>query len=125
MASYELHHIHHETVDVDVTAAFYTDNFHGEITERFEKEGVQWARVKVGGTFIFITDRGTFDIDLGSHRGIDHFCLHTDDFEGAMASLRANNVNIVAEPWSSKPGSHACFISGPDNMKIEILSISK
>lgn len=125
MASYELHHIHHETLDVDATAAFYTDNFHGEILERVETDGVQWARILVGGVKIFVTNRGTFDIGLGSFNGLDHFCLHTDDFDGAIASLKANNVNFVIEPSSPKPGSHFAFISGPDNIKIEILHHEK
>ena len=42
MANYTLHHIHHETVDVDMTTAFYTDNFNAEVTERIERDGVQW-----------------------------------------------------------------------------------
>ena len=121
MATYEFHHIHHETTDVDATAAFYQKNFDAQLTERVERNGVQWARLTIGGASLNVTDRGKLDVPLGVIHGLDHFCLRTSDFEETIATLRANGVHFFTEPKSPRPGTHIAFVSGPDNMKIEIL----
>ena len=123
MASYDLHHLHHETTDVDATVAFYQQNFDAELTERFEREGVQWARITIGGASLNVTDRGKFDVDLGIYNGLDHFALQTNDLDETVASLKANGVNFFVEPTSPAPGVRVAFVSGPDNVKIEILQI--
>lgn len=123
MATYQLHHIHHETTDVDATAAFYQENFSAELTERFERDGVQWARLNIGGASLNVTDRGKIDVPLGLLHGLDHFCLRTSDFDETVAALKANGVHFFTEPKSPRPGTQVAFVSGPDNVKIEILHI--
>ena len=124
MPEYSVHHIHHEAKDVDVAARFYVDNFDGQITERAAREGGwQAARVLVGGTLINITDRAEQDVGLRMYRGLDHFGIHTTDFDATVASLRANGVNFYVEPFSPKEGVNIAFISGPDDIKIEVLGI--
>jgi len=124
MAELNLHHIHHEALDVDVAAKFYVDNFAAAVTERFERDGVQWARVALAGTMLNITDRAERNIDLSLYRGFDHIGIHTDNFDETIDGLRANGVNFFIEPVSPKPGVQVAFVSGPDNVKIEILSIA-
>ena len=123
MATFELHHLHHETADVDATVAFYQSNFAGELIERTERAGVQWASLKIGGAMLNVTDRGVFDVELGVYNGLDHFALRTTDLDETVASLKANGVNFFVEPMSPKPGVRIAFVSGPDNVKIEILQI--
>ena len=123
MATFSLHHLHHETTNVDATVTFYQKNFGAELSERTERGGVQWATMKLGGAILNVTDRGVSDVDLGIYNGLDHFALRTDDFDGTIASLKANGVNFFTEPMSPKPGVRIAFISGPDNIKIEILHV--
>ena len=124
MANYTLHHIHHEAADVDAAAEFYVQNFAGEITERTERQGVQWARVLVGGVKLNITDRAHVEVGLKTYRGLDHFGIHTSDFDETIAQLRANGVPFYVEPTSPRPGTRIAFVSGPDNVKIEVLCIA-
>lgn len=123
MASFNLHHIHHETADVDGTVAFYQTNFHGELTERTVRDGVQWARLKIGDMMLNVTDRGETGVDLVRYNGLDHIGLHTSDFDETISSLKANDVEFFVEPMSPAPGVRVAFVSGPDNIKIEILHI--
>jgi catechol 2,3-dioxygenase-like lactoylglutathione lyase family enzyme len=125
MAQLTLHHIHHEAADVDLAAQFYVDNFDAEISQRFERDGVQWARVTLAGAMLNITDRANTDVALSTYRGFDHIGIHTSDFDETIARLRANGVAFYIEPKSPTPGVQMTFVSGPDNVKIEVLSIAE
>jgi catechol 2,3-dioxygenase-like lactoylglutathione lyase family enzyme len=124
MAQYRLHHIHHEAADVDATVQFYTKNFAAQLDERTERNGVQWARMTLGNTLLNITDRATSQIGLERYQGLDHFALHTSNFDETVAILKSNGVHFWAEPMSPRPGTNIAFISGPDNIKIELIGQS-
>jgi catechol 2,3-dioxygenase-like lactoylglutathione lyase family enzyme len=125
VAELTLHHLHHEAEDVDEAVKFYVDNFAGELIERFEQNGVQWARVEVADAMLNVTDRGQSDVSLGVYRGLDHVEIHTTDFDETIATLKDNGVNFFIEPMSPRPGVRIAFVSGPDNVKVEVLSVSK
>ena len=124
MAEFQLHHIHHEAADVDAAVTFYEKNFQAVLEERTVRNGEQWARIRLGGTLLNISDRATTQVGLERYQGIDHFAIHTSDFAGTVAALRANGVNFFTEPMSPRPGVDIAFISGPDNIKIELMHIS-
>ena len=124
MADFQLHHIHHEAADVDAAVTFYEKNFQAVLEERTVRNGEQWARIRLGGTLLNISDRATTQVGLERYQGIDHFALHTSDFAGAVAALKANGVNFFTEPMSPRPGVEIAFISGPDNIKIELMQLS-
>ena len=124
MAEFQLHHIHHEAADVDAAVTFYEKNFQAVLEERTVRNGEQWARIRLGGTLLNISDRATTQVGLERYQGIDHFAIHTSDFAGTIAALKANGVNFFTEPMSPRPGVDIAFISGPDNIKIELMHIS-
>jgi catechol 2,3-dioxygenase-like lactoylglutathione lyase family enzyme len=124
MPQVTLHHVHHEAADVDIAAAFYVDNFEAHITERVEREGVQWARVSIGGSMLNITDREHAQATQGPHRGLDHIGIHTTDFDATVATLRRNGVVFYVEPFSPRPGAQIAFVTGPDNVKVEVLCLT-
>lgn len=124
MPQVTLHHVHHEAADVDVAAAFYVDNFDAKLDERIERDGVQWARVSIGGSMLNITDRAQAAAARGLHRGLDHIGIHTSDFDTTVATLRNNGVAFYVEPFSPRPGAWIAFVTGPDDVKIEVLCLS-
>jgi len=124
MTTFSLHHVHHETADVDGTVTFYQQHFHGELAERTVRDGVQWARVKIGDFMLNVTDRGETDVALGRYNGLDHIGIHTSDFDATVNALKEAGVKFFVEPVSPAPGIRVAFIAGPDNTKIEILQVS-
>ena len=54
--------------------------------------GIEIAYLKLGDTVLELTGRA--DPPLNGF----HFCLETDDFEGAVAKLKAAGVEIHTEP---------------------------
>jgi catechol 2,3-dioxygenase-like lactoylglutathione lyase family enzyme len=125
VANYRLHHIHHEAANVDAAVQFYAKNFQAVLEERAERNGVQWARMTLGDTLINITDRATTQVGLERYQGLDHFALHTSDFDETVATLQANGVHFWTEPTSPRPGVKVAFIAGPDNIKIELMHVSQ
>ena len=87
MATFSLHHIHHETADVDATVAFYQRNFQAELIERTVRDGVQWARVKFGDVSLNVTDRGEANALEKLHKkNLDLIVLNAPDAFGADRS---------------------------------------
>ena len=124
MAEFSLHHVHHESADVDATVAFYVEHFQGEVTERTVRDGVQWARVKIGDFMLNVTDRGESDIHLGRYNGLDHIGIHTTDFDATVEALKGAGVGFFIEPVSPAPGIRIAFVAGPDNTKIELIQVA-
>ena len=85
MPSYSLHHIHHEAADVPAVVKFYESVFNATSDEPFVKDGAPWQFVHIGDVQITVTGREASDIELFRYKGLDHFCLATDDFDATMA----------------------------------------
>ena len=78
----------------------------------------------IGGAMLNITDRADDGVGLRLYQGLDHFGLHTSDFDATIASLREKGVSFFIEPHSPKPGIQIAFVSGPDDVKVEILQVT-
>ena len=79
--------------DVSVSVAFYEGHFGFETYFRAPTPtGIDIAYMKLGDTVLEIT--GAPDDVTGGY----HFCLETDDFDGAVADLKAAGVDVHTEP---------------------------
>lgn len=123
MPSYSLHHIHHEAADVPAVVKFYESVFNATSDEPFVKDGAPWQFVHIGNVQITVTGREASDIELFRYKGLDHFCLATDDFDATMARIEELGVSIWFGPKNTAP-SRMVFIDGPDNVKIELVEKS-
>ena len=120
MPAYSMNHVHHEAVDVHAAADWYVELFDATADEPFENGGATWIRVHIGDLTVTITDRTTTGPDLERILGYDHLGIDTDDFDTTLARIEALGVNIWAGPMDG--GSfRIVFISGPDNVKIELM----
>lgn len=120
MPSYSMNHVHHEAADVHAAADWYIKLFDAKSDEPFEKGGATWIRVYVGDVTVTITDRA--DSGPGAERflGYDHLGIVSDDFDATLARVKELDVNIWAGPMDGG-GFRIMFITGPDNVKIELM----
>jgi len=51
--------------------------------------------------------------------GLEHFGLETDNFDEAVADLKAKGAEFLMEPHEFSPGFMATFIRIPDNIRVE------
>ena len=59
--------------------------------------------------------------DTEPHLGLEHFGLEVDDFDAAIADLRAKGAEFLMEPHEFRPGLRLAFIRAPEDVRIEIL----
>lgn len=52
---------------------------------------------------------------------IHHFAFRADDFDAVIADLRKRGTHFVVEPKQAGKRMRMASISGPDNIRIEII----
>ena len=120
MPTYSLNHIHHESKDVKAAADWYTKLFDAKQDEPYESGGATWIRAHVGGMTFTITNRADSGPAAERFLGYDHLGIVSDDFDATLARVKKMGVNLYAGPIDAG-GFRIAFISGPDNVKIELM----
>ena len=107
--------------DIGRTIAFYEKHFGFEkYFEHQSSRGFAIAYLRLGDTVLELVDR-----DDGAMNGF-HFCLETDDFDGAVARLTEDGVEVIQPPHDTPPrerredGWRRVVFRGPDGENIEL-----
>ncbi|HXG53570.1 MAG TPA: VOC family protein [candidate division Zixibacteria bacterium] len=114
-------HVAVHVADLERSVAFYERHFgFKKYFQHSASGGMQIAYLRLGDTVLELAHRKD-----GAVRGF-HFCLETDDFDRAVASLRAAGVGLVREPHETaareqrEAGWRRAVFAGPDGEQIEI-----
>jgi catechol 2,3-dioxygenase-like lactoylglutathione lyase family enzyme len=126
MTKYTFEHIHLLSEDPEATAAFYQKMFDAEIIRSKMPDGGPRIDIKLGGMDVFILPVKSGDAAVGGapahpHRGLDHIGLRLSDLDKAMAELKSKGANFTRGPITVRPDLRVAFMTGPDNVSIEIL----
>jgi len=108
--------------DLAKSVAFYEKHFGFETYSRdhVERQNLDIAYLKMGDTVLELTGRSD-----DAMKGF-HFCLETDDFDGSVATLQKDGVEVATPPHPTKPraprenGWRRVVFFGPDRELIEI-----
>ena len=106
-----------------------------DITFEREVRGAPQIGVELGGMMILIRGRrpGENSVstkpmrdieDYSSHDewGTDHFgYIYRADLTAFCDKVRAEEATLAVEPWELSPGKLLCYISAPDNVKMELI----
>ena len=124
MSKYTFDHIHLFTRDPEGTAAFYEKMFGAEVI-RSMPQGKPRIDLKLGGANIFILDVSGDPKAAAEpahpHRGLDHFGLEVKNIDAVCDALKAKGAVFTRGPETIRPGTRIAFLSGPDNVSIELL----
>ncbi len=114
-------HIALHAADLEATAAFYERHFGFQrYFDQVSSRGSKIAYLKLGDAVLEIVGRSD-----GAMQGF-HFCIETDDFDGAVARLRADGVACIQEPHATparadrEEGWQRVVFRGPDGESIEL-----
>lgn len=108
--------------DLEKSVAFYERHFGFETYARdhVERNNLDIAYLKMGDTVLELTGRAD-----DAMKGF-HFCLETDDFDGAVATLKNAGVEVATPPHPTKARApreaswRRVVFYGPDRELIEI-----
>ncbi len=114
-------HVALHVTELDHSVAFYATHFGFEkYFEHTSSRGGRIAYLKLGDTVLELVDHGR-DPMSGFH-----FCLETDDFEVAVARLKAAGVELERAPHDTaartprEEGWRRVVFRGPDGESIEL-----
>jgi lactoylglutathione lyase len=117
-------HIHLFTRNPEATATFYERMFGAEVI-RSTQEGKPRIDLKLGDANIFILDVSGNPKAGASpahpHHGLDHFGLQVRDIDAVCAELKSKGAVFSREPVTIRPGTRIAFVTGPDDVSIELL----
>jgi len=129
VVSYRYSHIHINTTDMDRALEFYQRMFGAKVVSRGQSlPGRTTAAVDINGFRFLVSDKlyplgsPVHEGDSNPHLGLEHFGLEADDFDRAIADLKAKGAEFLMEPVEFRPGFHIAFVKAPDNVRIEIQS---
>ena len=113
---YSFNHRHLIVEDVPQTVAFYEDVLGATKVQEMEFQGIAVVRLKLDDLPLTISEQ--------IHAGVgDHIGLAVDDFETAIAELRAQQVEFVVEPTDVGFAKFA-FIKDAAGTTLEVLSLT-
>jgi lactoylglutathione lyase len=127
MTAYVFDHIHLFTRDPEATATWYEKMFGAEVV-RTTPQGKPRVDLKLGGANIFILDvSGDAKANTEAthpQRGLDHFGLEVKGIDAVCDQLKAKGAVFTRGPETIRPGTRIAFLTGPDNVSIELLERS-
>ena len=107
--------------DLALTVAFYERHFGCEkYFEQRSSRGHEIVYLRLGDSVLEVVGRSE-----GGMTGF-HFCFETDDFDGAVAKLKADGVPCLQEPHATparaprEEGWRRVVFRGPDGESIEL-----
>lgn len=121
MPNYAFNHVHHEAEDVERAVEFYKKVFDAKVDPPVERGGALWAYAYIGDVRVVITNRQCARTKLERYQGLDHFALITDDFDATLKRIEDSGTNVWVPTFKQDTGRRILFISGPDNIKIELM----
>jgi lactoylglutathione lyase len=126
MVTYKHEHTHITTPEPDKIIDFYTNVMGAKIIKEQQSIGLRLVDVDLGGVPVRISSGTGADKDwTGLRHGLHHIGLQVDNMDEFIAKMRANDVEIVTEPFQPNPAIKAAFIKGPDGVLYEIIEKSE
>ena len=129
--AYEFSHIHLKSPDPEKTANWYVKAFNFKIaSDTVRTFGDRFIRCETtDGIVINISNARTNEQlgtgDATAHWGLEHFGIDVDDIEKEIERLKTLGAELMEGPIDVPNGPLIAFIKAPDNVRIELLQLSR
>jgi catechol 2,3-dioxygenase-like lactoylglutathione lyase family enzyme len=125
MSTYKHEHTHITAPNPDKIIEFYTTVMGARVTKEQTTPSGLLVDIDLGGIPIRISGAtGADKAWKGLRHGLHHIGLEIDNMDEFIAKMKANNVEIVTEPFQANPVTRAAFIKCPDGVLYEIIEKS-
>jgi predicted enzyme related to lactoylglutathione lyase len=112
--------------DQDQALRFYVDVLGFTVIEDREVDGKRWVRIKAGRAGLVLRRASSEEqrARIGNQTGGSVFLfLETDDFDGALARVRAANVKVVNGP-RDEPYGRVIVFEDPFGNRLDLIAPS-
>ncbi len=115
---FEFDHVHLNCSDIKASARFYIDKFGGQKFAEREVAGTNMIVIDFEGTRLILNDKVPSGPPAGS--AVDHIGFRVADLDAAAATLKERGAEFLVEPMQLAEGVKIAFVTGPDNVMIEL-----
>ena len=119
-----LEHLHVYCSDLETSERWFRENLGAELVARRQLNGVAASELQLGGIRLVLGGNRPED-GLVAPRprpfGWDHIGLKVQDLDACAAALKRRGVVFEREPHQARPGLRIAFVTGPDDLRIELL----
>ena len=116
--NFEFDHVHLNCSDVNAAASFYIEKFGGKKFAEVEVAGTDMVIVIFGDTRLILNDKTPSGPPAGS--SVDHIGFRVADLDAAASELKEKGAEFLMEPMELADGVKIAFVTGPDNVMIEL-----
>lgn len=125
MTKYKLDHLHFRSKDFEFTKKFWVEILGAKLIKERILLGAPSCTFDLNGTSILISGRAAgekfADSVSENQYGFWHFALLVDDIYRSLQELKKYNIECFHDPWEIRKGVKVAFVSGPDNVSIELI----
>ena len=115
---FEFDHVHLNCSDINEAVSFYIEKFGGEKLSEGEVAGTNMVNIGFGGVRLLLNDKAPSSPPAGS--SVDHIGFRVADVDAAAGVLKEKGAEFLIEPIEIAEGVKIAFVTGPDNVMIEI-----
>lgn len=117
-------HVHYYCSDLAASERWFVEGLGGEVTQRMESGGAKSVFLRLGEASVILRsspEGENLAAGDANRYGTHHLGLIVDDLDATAAELKRRGVRFIMEPNEIRPGVKISFISGPDDVQIEVL----
>ena len=121
-------HVHFYCTDIAASEGWFVNVLGAELIERRGSEEYPTVVVSLGGGKILLRKQlegENLDASGAPRFGLDHFGLLADNVRDTVEEFRTRGAVVSSEPRELRPGVFVAFVSGPDDIRVEILQRPK
>ena len=117
-------HIHVFCTDLAASERWFVDGLGARLLRRRSVSGTPACDVELAGTTIFLRGPRPGQVtadDWPNLTGINHLGLAVRDLDETARALKARGIQFSVEPYQLQPDLRIAFITGPDDLRVELL----
>ncbi len=124
---YNLNHIHLKSNDPEKTARWWVETFGFEIVDDSTRETVDRFIMCRSGNGVPVNISGQLDgqilpaRDSGPNLGLEHFGFDVENIDDELERLSKLGATLVDGPNKLPDGTRFCWVSAPDNVRVELI----
>lgn len=122
--NYRFDHVHIYCTNLEASKKWFVEKLGASLVRMRDPKPTPACDLSVGGVDLFLREQNpgeTLAPGGPARFGTDHMGLQVDDLAATAKELKRRGVEFEVEPYEIRPGLKISFVTGPDDLRIELL----